>query len=188
MAPRKGRRDRPTPPRSGPSRAAPSLRAPLSPARRQYSFTIGILTVAVGLWAFAYPLKEGGEVEWLGLLVVVIGLGALAHAFQQRHDFEDKLIIDQRGVWYFEWDLPPVAWDQIHTVVRRGYWRRAMLVILLRDPDGYLRSLPPDAQRRFKFDRLLKPGQLRIPNGTLAVTLDEAKAAIEAGLTSRARR
>ena len=117
----------------------------------------------------------------VGLVLIAIGLGALAHAFHQARDRSPRLVIDRAGVWFKEWELPVLPWDQVFDVYQKGIKLRPYVIVLLRDQNQYFASLPPRERQRVKFSRLIKPGLLLIPAGAVEATLPEIETAIKRG-------
>ena len=158
----------------------PVFRFRISPSRIRQGFIVGLLTILVGVWASIYGHQATDNSGWIALFLVFIGLGAIAHAVYRLRDGRPRLVIDQSGIWFAEWDLPVLPWDQVVEVYQTGVRMRAFVALQLRDQNAYFASVPTAERHRIKMGKLVKPGFLLVPQGAVDASLKDIEEAVRA--------
>lgn len=154
---------------------------PLARARIQHGCILAAFLTILGLVLLFLgdPAETGGP--WTGGLLLAFACLVLANVYRTSRNREDRLIIDDRGVWYYEWRHPPVPWSQIADVFQRGGRVQSHLAIQLRDADAFAATFPEVERRRATAGRLAKNGLLLIPNNAVEASLGEIAQAIHEG-------
>ncbi len=160
--------------------AAPVYSFKISRSRIRQGFVVGGLSILIGIWASVFGQQAADHSGWIALFLVFIGLGAIGHAVYRLRDGQPRLIIDARGVWFAEWDLPAVPWDQIVEIYQTGMRLRAFVTLQMRDQDAYFASLPGTERHRIRLGKLIKQGFFLIPQGAVEATPQEIETAIRA--------
>ena len=156
-------------------------RYPLARARLVHGCILAafLAVLALALIFLGNPADTGGS--WTAALLMALSCAVLAYLYRAFRHREDRLIIDRRGVWYYEWNHAPVPWTQIADVFQRGGRVQSHLAIQLRDADAFAASLPEAEGHRVTTGRLAKNGLLLIPNNAVEATLGDIAQVIQEG-------
>jgi xanthine/CO dehydrogenase XdhC/CoxF family maturation factor len=144
-----------------------------SRTRTQHGFLLGAVLALVGLGTllFAGPSVPDAEL-----------VGAVAVALRNARDATARMVLAGEGIWFRDWGIGPVPWAAIDDAYTSGSRLQAFVSLRLRDPDGFLASLPDTERVKLKGNRLYRSPDLRIPHGALDAPLDQVLAAIKTHL------
>ena len=154
----------------------------ISRNRLQHGVLLAVVLGAIGVASliFAGPTLPDGQL--LGVINLTLAAGILAYVGYTARDARPRMILDREGLWYRDWGIGPLSWDQIGETRVAGIRMNAYLSINLRDPDALLAGLDDATRRRFKRNRLVRLPRLTVPNDALDAPLDEILTAIRAHL------
>ncbi len=154
-----------------------SRRYPLAKSRVHHSGVLATFLAAVGLvMLFAGQEVEGGP--WSGALLLALALVVLANTYRIVRDKRPRLVIDQRGVWYHDWGVPPLPYDQITDVYQEGSKVRGFLALRLADSEAFFAGLPEHDREGARRGRLFKENRFLIPNNAVEAPLGEIERAV----------
>jgi len=150
-------------------------------SRVQHGYMLAGVLAAIGIWAslFADPQITGGPL--LGLVNLGLAGGIAFHIWRLSRDKRPRLVIDQRGIWFRDWNLDPVPWSQIEGTLQKGGRLQAIICLQLRDPEGLFSSLPTEKRGKALANRLIRPPLLMIPAHSVDADFGEIRAAIDDG-------
>ncbi len=137
----------------------------------------GIFTV-VGVGAIL------GDGSWLadGLMIglVNLALAAAVVVYVARTAWNPGvgMVLDDRGLWFRDWDLPPVPWRHVGDITTVGIRLRPLICVELKDSDAFIAGLDEAARRRCRGNPLIRLPRLMVPNGALDAPLGDVVAAI----------
>lgn len=138
-----------------------------SRSRSAQGFVLSGAMLVAGLVTLLLSGDHGESYLWSGLLLVAASLAVLVQALRTARDTAPWLVLDERGLWYKEWELPPVPWSEIDDHYQTGSRLQAFLAIALRDQEAYFAALAERGGKAVRFGRLIRPGLLLIPANTL---------------------
>ena len=150
-------------------------------SRVQHGYMLAGVLAAIGIWAslFADPQITGGPL--LGIFNLTLAGGIVFHIWRLSRDKRPRLVIDQRGIWFRDWNLDPVPWSQIESTLQKGGRLQAFLCLRLRDPEGLFSSLSAEQRGKAQANRLIRPPLLMIPAHSVDADFGEISAAIDDG-------
>ena len=148
-------------------------------SRVQHGYMLAGVLAAIGIWAslFADPQITGGPL--LGLVNLGLSGGIAFYIWRLSRDKRPRLVIDQRGIWFRDWNLDPVPWSQIESTLQKGGRLQAFFCLQLRDPEGLFSSLPAEQRGKAQANRLIRPPLLMIPAHSVDADFSEIRAAID---------
>jgi hypothetical protein len=158
----------------------------IAKSRIQHGFLLAAVLGAIGVWALflADPGTTGGPL--LGLVNLCLAASVALYNWRQLRDRQPRLVIDDIGVWYRDWDLDPVRWQDIADHLQMGGRLQAFFCLRLRDPDGFLSRLPPDRRAKMDKNPLIQAPLLKIPAHSVDADFSTIREAVDDGL-ARAR-
>ena len=89
-----------------------------------------------------------------------------------------ELLLDDDGIWFRGWDLPPVPWRHVAEARIAGSRIRTLLYLELDDPEALFAAIDAMAGKRRAANSLVRATRLLIPNSALDAPLDEVVEAI----------
>ncbi len=140
------------------------------------------LLLLVGLWLIFFADPSIAYAEVLGLINLALAGGILVVALRKAGDRQPHLVLDRDGIWFRDWGLDKVPWQQVRDVYTSGSRIQAFACIEIRDPQALLAGLPDERRRKLNSNRLVRPPRLLVPNGALDAPLQDILAALRAGL------
>ena len=150
-------------------------------SRIMHGFMLAGVLAVIGIWAllFAEPQVTGGPL--LGIFNLALAGGIAFYIWRLLRDKRPRLVIDQKGVWFRDWNLDPVPWSHIEGTLQKGGRLQAFLCLQLRDPEGLFSSLPTEKRGKALANRLIRPPLLMIPAHSVNADFSEVSAAIDDG-------
>lgn len=145
----------------------------VSPNKIHQGYLLAGFMFISGLALMFYLNDASEDAALIGL--VNIGFAAII-LFMTRRTLKNSrrlLVINGDGVWYRDWKGPVIPWKQIANVAVGGSRIKAAVQITLKDPEAVITLLNAADRTAFEKNPLINMPVLRIPNGTLAVPLDE---------------
>ncbi len=85
------------------------------------------------------------------------------------------LVLNSDGVWFQDWKGPVIPWEQIAGIELSGSRIKACVRIALKDPDAVISLIDVADRTAFEKNPLINMPILKIPNGTLAVPLEQVR-------------
>lgn len=77
------------------------------------------------------------------------------------------MTIDDRGIWYRDWDLPAVPWRHVSGTWITGIRLRPLLRVDLRDAESFFATLDGATRRKSRGNVLIKDDHLLIPGNAI---------------------
>ena len=152
-----------------------------SRAKRVHGLVIAGVLAAVGLLAIfaAGPgLPDGGLI---GAVNLALAGGVVVYVLRAAWNPGVDMVLDDNGVWFRDWDLPPVPWRYVANAYTAGIRLRPMVYIDLNDAESFFAQLDAAAQNRSRASPHVRPTRLTVPNGALDAPLTDIVEAILAG-------
>ncbi len=159
-------------------RAPAGMEFQVSRRKRLHGLLIAGIFTVVGVGAIL------GDGSWLadGLMIglVNLALAAAVVVYVARTAWNPGvgMVLDDRGLWFRDWGLPPVPWRHVGDATTVGIRLRPLIRIELKDFDAFIAGLDEAARRRCRGNPLIRPPRLMIPNGALDAPLGDIVAAI----------
>ena len=85
------------------------------------------------------------------------------------------LVLNSDGVWFRDWKGPVIPWQQIGNAELSGSRIKASVRITLKDPEAVMTLLDAADRTAFEKNPLINMPVLKIPNGALAVPLEQVQ-------------
>ena len=168
----------------------------VSRAKRLHGLVIAGVLAAVGLLAMfaAGPALPDGQL--IGLVNLALAGGVVVYVLRTAWNPGVGMVLDDDGLWFRDWGLPPVPWRHVHGAYMTGIRLRPLLCVELGDADVFLGQIDAATRRRCRNNPLVRPPRLMVPNGALDAPLTDVMAAIReargrapaVAVTARARR
>ena len=149
-----------------------------SSARRVHGLLIAGLLAVVGVIALfsAGPGLPDGEL--IGALNLVLAGGVAVYVVRTAWHPGIDLVLDDDGIWFRGWDLPPVPWRHVAQARIAGSRIRTLLYVELDDPEALFAAIDAAAGKRRTANALVRTTRLLIPNSALDTPLAEVAEAI----------
>lgn len=144
----------------------------VSASRRVHASVIAGLLTAIGIGTMLFG--DGYVRDHRLIAVVCWGLAAAAlYVSRGAWSRGTAMIIDDTGLWYRDWDLPPVPWRHVAGARAVGIRLRPLLRIDLKDTESFFAMLDSAARRRSRGNALVKGDHLLIPNNAVEKPISE---------------
>ena len=153
-----------------------------SRTRIQHGFLLGAVLALVGMGTLLFAGPSVPDAELVGAVALALSAVMLFVALRNARDASARMVLAGEGIWFRDWGIGPVPWAAIDDAYTSGSRLQAFVSLRLRDPDGFLASLPDTERVKLKGNRLYRSPDLRIPHGALDAPLDEVLAAIKTHL------
>ncbi len=153
----------------------------IGPARLRHGSILGGGLGVFGLWILLFVGDTVPDKQLIGAAAIALGAGVGLYAWWTGRGTGAVLRIDAGGVWFRDWGVT-VPWPEIGEIRHTGHKLQPFVSLGIRNPDGFLGSLPPGETRKLKGDRLWKSPYFRIPNGSVDVAQPELLATLRAAL------
>lgn len=159
-------------------RAPASMEFQVSRRQRLHGLLIAGIFTVVGVGAIL------GDGSWLadglmiGLVNLTLAAAVVAYVARTAWNPGVGMVLDDRGLWFRDWGLPPVPWRHVGDVTAVGIRLRPLIRVEMKDWDAFIAGLDQAARRRCRGNPLIRPPRLMIPNGALDAPLDDIVAAI----------
>ncbi len=153
-----------------------------SRTRIQHGFLLGAVLALVGLGTLLFAGPSVRDAELVGAVALAISAVILFVVLRNARDIRPRMVLDRDGIWFRDWEIGPVPRAAIDDAYTSGSRLQAFVSLHLRDPDGFLASLPDTERVKLKGNRLFRSPDLRIPHGALDAPLDQVLAAIKTHL------
>ena len=150
-----------------------------SRTRTQHGFLLGAVLALVGLGTLLFAGPSVPDAELVGAVALALSAVMLFVALRNARDASARMVLAGEGIWFRDWGIGPVPWAAIDDAYTSGSRLQAFISLHLRDPDGFLASLPAAERKAMRGNRLARLPDLRIPHGALDAPLDEVLAAIK---------
>ena len=150
----------------------------VSRARRTHGLLIAGVLAAAGFAAlvFAGPGLPDGEI--IGVVNLALAGGVAVYVLRATRDPGVGMVLDDEGVWFSDWALPPVPWRHVQGARVAGSRLRPLLYVELRDPEIFFARVDDAARAPRRANPLVRETRLLVPNGALDAPLGKVAAAI----------
>ena len=120
----------------------------VSRAKRTHGLLIAGVLAAAGFAAlvFAGPGLPDGEI--IGVVNLALAGGVAVYVLRATRDPGVGMVLDNEGVWFGDWALPPVSWRHVEGARVAGSRLRPLLYVELRDPKIFSRASTTPRGRR----------------------------------------
>jgi hypothetical protein len=153
-----------------------------SRTRVQHGILLGAVLALVGLGTLLFAGPSVPDAELVGAVALALSAVILFVVLRNARDGSARMVLADEGIWFRDWGIGPVPWSAIDDAYTSGSRLQAFVSLHLRDPDGFLASLPEAERKALRGNRLARLPELRIPHGTLDAPLDQILAAIKSHL------
>ncbi len=149
-----------------------------SRAKRVHGLVIAGVLAAVGLLAMfaAGPALPDGQL--IGLVNLALAGGVVVYVLRSAWNPGVGMVLDDNGVWFRDWDLPPVPWRHIANAHAAGIRLRPLVHVELHDAETFFARVDAGARKRRRANPLVRPTRLTVPNGALDAPLTDIVEAI----------
>ena len=157
-----------------------------SRAKRVHGLVIAGVLAAVGLLALfaAGPaLPDGGLI---GLVNLALASGVVVYVLRTAWNPGVGMVLDDDGVWFRDWDLPPVPWRHVANAHTAGIRLRPLVHVELHDAETFFARVDAAARKPRRANTLVRRTRLIVPNGALDAPLNDIVAAIREGMARAA--
>ena len=134
----------------------------------------GIFTV-VGVGVI---LGDDSDGLMIGLVSLALAAAVVVYVARTAWNPGVGMVLDDRGLWFRDWGLPPVPWRHVGDAYTVGIRLRPLIRVELKDADAFIAGLDAAARRRCRGNPLIRPPRLMIPDGALDAALGDIVAAI----------
>ena len=149
-----------------------------SRAKRVHGLVIAGVLAVVGLLAMfaAGPgLPDGGLI---GAVALVLAGGVVVYVLRTAWNPGVGMVLDDNGVWFGDWDLPPVPWLHVANAHTAGIRLRPLVHVELHDAETFFARVDAAARTPRRANPLVRPTRLIVPNGALDAPLADIVEAI----------
>ena len=152
----------------------------VSRAKRLHGLVIAGVLAAVGLLAMfaAGPALPDGQL--IGLVNLALAGGVVVYVLRTAWNPGVGMVLDDDGVWFRDWDLPPVPWRHVANAHTAGIRLRPLVHVELHDAETFFARVDADARKPRRANPLVRPTRLTVPNGALDAPLTDIVEAIRA--------
>lgn len=150
-------------------------------SKLRHGMILGGGLIVFGLWILLLAGDSIPDRQLTAMAALTLGAGIALYAWKTGSGAGAVLRIDASGVWFRDWDMT-VPWPEIGEIRHTGHRLQPFVSLRIRNPDGFLGSLPPGAPRHLKSGRLWKSPYIRIPNGSVDAPQPELLAVLRAAL------
>lgn len=139
----------------------------------QQGYLLAGFMLVSGLALMFYLNDASKDATLIGM--VNIGFAAVVFFLTRRSLATSSrlLVLNSDGVWYRDWKGPVIPWSQIASIEISGSRIKAAVRVTLKDPEAVITLLDAADRKAFEKNSLVIMPVLRIPNGTLADTLEQ---------------
>jgi hypothetical protein len=150
-------------------------------SKARHGLVLALCLLALGCWVLFLADDSIPDRQWIGLVAAALGLGIGFHALRAFRTTAVQLRIDERGVWFKDWDVT-VPWRDVSGVYQTGHRLQPFVTLRLAHPEAFVQSLPGPAARKLRHSRLWKEAELKIPQGAVEASQRELLDLLRAGL------
>ncbi len=150
--------------------------------RAQHGMLLSAVLAVIGLASLLIAGPAVPDADLAGAVALLLSLGVLIVVLRGARDRRPRLVLDQSGVWFRDWEIETVSWAAVRGAYTGGSRVQAYITLRLRDPERFLEDLPEAARARLNSNRLFRRPDLRIPNGAVDASLDEVLAVIRSAI------
>ena len=143
---------------------------------------VGGVLATVGVILLLVPEGVVSDGLLIGVVMIALGGGVLLMTARTARDKRAHLVVDDEGIWYRDWGLDVIPWDEIDRVYVRGLRFKIMVCVELKDPEGFVATMSPANRSRLGSNPLIQLPVLRLPPKVLDATMDELMTALQSGL------
>jgi len=139
---------------------------------QQGYFLAGFMVVS-GIALMFFLNDESADANAIGM--INLGFAAVVFLMTRRSVVKSSrlLVVNSDGVWFRDWKGPVIPWDQIAATEHSGTRIKASVRVILKDPETVITMLNASDRPAFEKNPLVNMPVLRIPNGSLAASLEE---------------
>jgi len=136
-------------------------------------YLLAVFMLLSGLALMFYLNSASEDATLIGM--INIGFAAVVFFMTRRSQLKSSrlLVLNSDGVWYRDWKGPVIPWQQIKNVRLGGSRVRSAVYITLKDPEAVVTLLDAADRGAFEKNPLINLPILKIPNGSLAVPLEQ---------------
>ena len=148
-------------------------------AKLKHGALLAAVLAVIGLWALSPFGPEFADAALIGVINLALAAGVAFHIWRSARDPSPRMMVGHEGIWFRDWGLPGVPWEQIADAYLDGARFYSFISIELRDFDGLLAGIDERERTKLRANRLVKPPRLIIPDSTLDAQLSEILDAIQ---------
>jgi len=150
----------------------------VSRRKRLHGLVIAGVFAAVGVGAIlgAGPGLPDGRM--IGLVSLALAAAVVVYVARTAWNPGVGMVLDDRGLWFRDWGLPPVPWHHVGDAHTVGIRLRPLVCVELKDSDAFIAGLDEAVRRGCRGNPLVRPPRLMVPNGALDAPLGDIVAAI----------
>lgn len=150
----------------------------VSSAIRVHGLLIAGVFAIIGIGALiaAGPTLPDGEM--IGAVNLALSAGVVVYVLRAARNAGVGMALDGDGIWFRDWNLPPVPWRHVAGARIAGSRIRPLLYIELEDAEAFFAHVDESARTRRPANPLVRDTRLMVPNGALDAPLTEVVAAI----------
>ena len=138
-----------------------------------------LAVVGVGAMLAAGPAVPDGEM--IGFVNFALAGAIVVYVVVTKWNPGVAMVLDDNGVWFRDWGLPPVPWRYVANAHTAGIRLRPMVYVDLHDAESFFAQLDASAQNRSRANPHVRPTRLTVPSGALDAPLTDVVEAILAG-------
>ncbi len=153
-----------------------------SRAKRVHGLLIAGVLALVGLGALiaAGPVVPDGRL--IGAINLALAGGVAVYVLRTASNSSLDMVLDDDGIWFRDWNLPPVPWRHVVDASAAGSHLRPMIRVKLREAEFFFAQLDETAPKRRRANPLVHATDLMVPGNALDAPLDDILAAIREGM------
>lgn len=145
----------------------------ISKNKTQQGYLLAAFMVISGLALMFFLDSASEDAALIGMVNIAFGAIVFFLARRSAMNSQRLLVLNADGVWYRDWKGPVIPWNQIANIEVGGSRIKAALRITLRDPEAVITMLDAADRPGFEKNPLNILPVITIPNGSLAVPLDQ---------------
>ncbi len=157
---------------------AAGMEFPVSRRKRLHGLLIAGIFTVVGVGAILGDGSWLADGRMIGLVNLALAAAVVVYVARTAWNPGVGMVLDDRGLWFRDWGLPPVPWRHVGDVHTVGIRLRPLIRVELKDPDAFIAGLDEAARRRCRGNPLIRPPRLMIPDGAPDAPLGDIVAAI----------
>jgi hypothetical protein len=150
--------------------------------RVEHGILLGVVLALIGSGTLLFAGSSVPDAEIVGTVALGLSAVILLVVWRSARDTSARMVLDDVGIWFRDWKIGTVPWDAFDDAYPSGSRLQAFASLHLRDPDGFLASLPESERKTLRVNRLARLPEMRIPHGAVDAPLDEVLTAIKVHL------
>jgi hypothetical protein len=150
----------------------------VSSTKRLHGLVIAGVFAVVGIGALVAAGTALPDGEMVGAVNLALAIGIALYVLRTTGNPGVGMVLDDDGIWFRDWNLPPVPWRHIAGVRIAGIRIRTLVYIELVDAEAFFAHVDESSQTPRSTNPLVRDSRLMVPNGALDAPLTDVVAAI----------